>query len=452
MVVGAGLAGLAAASALTERGFSVQVLERKSIPGGRASSYDAQDTGETVDNCQHILMRCCTNLWHFYGRAGVQDRIRWIDRLTFLEPNGRRSVLGGSRLPAPFHLMPSFFRLRFLDGKDKYAVANALMGMLRSTGPRPDRPMMEWLRQTRQTQRAIDRFWRPILVSALNEEPERCSARYAFKIFRDGFLAHPRAYEMGIPRVPLRELYDPCVEQLRRAGADVRFRSVVRRVKVEGGRVTGVELDGETLPADYVVSAVSFDATTSLLPGADVDPFFRRWSRMGGSPISGVHLWWDREVTDLGHAALLDRQVQWMFNKTQDFARGRGGTYMGLVVSASHDWLRRSRGEILEIAEREVRESFPGTAGARVVKSAIIKEARATFSATPEIDDLRPTTETPIPNLFLAGDWVQNGWPSTMEAAVRSGYLAAERILAAEARPEPVLVPDLPWTALLGRR
>ena len=451
MVIGAGLAGLAAASALVERGFSVQVLERKSIPGGRASSYDAQDTGETVDNCQHILMRCCTNLWQFYGRAGVQDRIRWIDRLTFLEPNGRRSVLGGSRLPAPFHLMPSFFQLRFLGPADKWAVANALMSMLRSTGPKPDRPMMEWLCATRQTPRAIERFWRPILVSALNEEPERCSARYAFKIFREGFLSHPHAFEMGVPQVPLRDLYSPCVQHLRDTGAEVRFRSVVRRIRTENDRVTGVELDGETLPADYVVSAVSFDVMANLLPGADADPFFRRFPQIESSPISGVHLWWDREVTDLGHAALLDRQVQWMFNKTQDFARGQGGTYMGLVVSASRDWIRRSRGEILEIAEREIREAFPGTRGAAVVKSAIIKEARATYSVTPGIDELRPTPETPVSNLFLAGDWVQNGWPSTMEAAVRSGYIAAECILSAEQRPERVLVPDLPVTALVGR-
>lgn len=451
MVIGAGLAGLAAASALVERGFSVQVLERKSIPGGRASSYDAQDTGETVDNCQHILMRCCTNLWQFYGKAGVQDRIRWIDRLTFLEPNGRRSVLGGSRLPAPFHLMPSFFRLSFLGPADKWGVANALMRMLRSTGPQPDSSMLDWLRATRQTPRAISRFWAPILVSALNEDPERCSARYAFKIFREGFLAHPHAFEMGVPQVPLRDLYGPCVQQLQDAGADVRFRSVVRRIRTENDRVTAVELDGETLPADYVVSAVSFDVMANLLPGAITDPFFGRFPRIESSPISGVHLWWDREVTDMGHAALLDRQVQWMFNKTQDFTRGAKGTYMGLVVSASRDWLRRSRGEILEIAEREIRESFPGTQGASVVKSAIIKEARATYSVRPGIDKLRPTTETPIRSLYLAGDWVQNGWPSTMEAAVRSGYLAAESILTAEQRPAKVLVPDLPVTALIGK-
>jgi squalene-associated FAD-dependent desaturase len=455
VVIGAGLAGLAAASALAERGFQVHLLERKSVPGGRASSYEAQDTGEPVDNCQHILMRCCTNLLHFYGGAGVQERIRWTGHLHFLEPNGRQSILSGSRLPAPFHLMPSFFRLRFLTAADKWATANALMRMLRSAGPKPDVPMIEWLRQTGQTRGAIERFWRPILVSALNEEPERCSARYAFQIFRQGFLAHPRAYEMGVPAVPLRELYDPCVEALERWGAVVRFRCPVRQLRMEGERVAAVQTADGSIPADYVVCAVPFDGVGELLPGAAAsDPFWRRWERMTVSPISAVHLWWDRPVTPMRHAALLDRQVQWMFNKTQDFARSEGGTYMGLVVSASRDWLPRSRREILETAEAEVRQAFPGTAGAEVVKSAVIKEAKATFSAVPGIDEMRPPAETPIRNLFLAGDWVQSGWPATMEGAVRSGYGAAERILAAESRrPEEssVLVPDLPWQSVLGK-
>jgi zeta-carotene desaturase len=450
VVIGAGLAGLAAATALAERGFSVRLLERKSIPGGRASSYDAQDAGETVDNCQHILMRCCTNLWQFYGRAGVQDRVRWIERLHFLEPNGRESVLGGSRLPAPFHLMPSFFRLRFLGPGDKWAVVSALMRMLRSCGPKPDLPMMDWLRGARQTPRAIERFWRPILVSALNEEPERCSARYAFQIFRMGFLAHPRAYQMGVPRVPLRELYDPCVASLRSLGAEVRFRTSVKTLRVESERVSGVELADGFIPAEYVVSAVPWQGARELVPGTD--PFFRQWERMESSPISAVHLWWDRPVTGMDHAALLDRPVQWMFNKTRDFSREDGGTYMGLVVSASRDWLPRSRREILEIAEREVREAFPQTAGAQVVKSAVIKEAHATYSAVPGIDEMRPPPETPIRNLLLAGDWVRNGWPSTMEAAVRSGYQAAERVLALEGRAETVMAPDLPWEAVIGRR
>lgn len=455
VVIGAGLAGLAAASSLAERGFHVRLLERKSIPGGRASSYDAQDTGETVDNCQHILMRCCTSLWQFYGQAGVQDQIRWTDRLRFLEPNGRISTLGGSRLPAPFHLMPSFFRLRFLGPADKWAIAGALMRMLRSRSPGNPRAgadvlMTDWLRASRQTPRAVERFWRPILVSALNEEPERCSARYAFQIFRQGFLAHPHAYEMGVPCRPLRDLYGSCVASIQRRGGDVSFRTSVRQFRREGSRVSGVDLSDGSVEADYVVSAVPFDEVGPLVGNGAADGFFRRWEPMEVSPISAVHLWWDRPVTEMPHAALLDRQVQWMFNKTRDFARDEPGTYMGLVVSASRDWLGRSRREILEIAEREVREAFPATEGAQVIKSAVIKEARATFSPVPGVDDLRPPPETPISNLFLAGDWVRNGWPATMEAAVRSGYHAAERILVAEGRPETLVAPDLPWEAVIG--
>jgi len=245
-VIGGGLAGLAAAAALAGRGFRVVLLERKSIPGGRASSYEAQDTGETVDNCQHILMRCCVNLVRFYQAAGVADRIRWTDRFHFLEPNGRLSVLRGSRLPAPFHLLPSFFRVKFLSAADRWAVAAGLARMLRSAGPKPDVAMIDWLRGARQTRGAVERFWRPVLVSALNEEPERCSARYAFQIFRQGFLAHPRAFEMGVPRVPLGELYTPCVEALRRQGAEVRFRATVRGLSVEQGAVTAVETDGSS--------------------------------------------------------------------------------------------------------------------------------------------------------------------------------------------------------------
>ena len=157
-------------------------------------------------------------------------------------------------------------------------------------------------------------------------------------------------------------------------------------------------------------------------------------------------------MTALDHAVLLDRPIQWMFNKTRNYGRAENdGSYLGLVVSASREWLRQPRREILACAEQEVREAFPQAAGARVVKSAVIKEARATFSATPGIDALRPEPETPLPGLLLAGDWVRTGWPATMEGAVRSGYQAAERILAAEGRPVSLVQPDLPWESVVGR-
>jgi squalene-associated FAD-dependent desaturase len=457
VILGAGLAGLAAAQALSEAGLRVLVLERKSVAGGRASSFVAQDSEEEVDNCQHVLMRCCTNLLHFYQQSGVADRIRWFDRLTFLEPSGRRSVLRGSRLPAPFHLFPSFFRSRFLSRADKQAIARAMMAMLKREGDSASQSMtaLDWLLSQRQTPRAIDRFWRVILVSALNEEPERCAAAYAWQIFRLGFLGHRRAFEMGVPAVPLRDLYDPCVERIHASGGEVRFRQLVRAIDTGmNGHVTGARLDDGTLvPADYVISAVPFEAVPGLLPESWADhALFRSCRQLEASPISAVHLWFDRQVTSMEHAVLLDRTLQWMFNKTRNYERSAdAGSYLGLVVSASRDWLSRPRREILATAEREVRESFPAAREARLVKSAVIKEARATFSATPSADGLRPPAETPLRGFYLAGDWVQTGWPATMEGAVRSGYHAAERILAAEKRPARVLQPDLPWESVLGK-
>jgi zeta-carotene desaturase len=455
VVLGAGLAGLAAAQALADAGLAVTLFERKSVAGGRASSFVAQDSEEEVDNCQHVLMRCCTNLWEFYRRAGVQDRIRWYDRLSFIDRAGTVSVLHGSRLPAPFHLLPSFFRAKFLDRRDQLAIARALMRMLPAGAVERVQHLtaMEWLRQERQTERAIQRFWRPVLVSALNEEPESCSAAYAWQIFRLGFLAHRHAYEMGVPAVPLRDLYEPCVAQIGAAGGRVHYRQVARAVRTdESGRVTGVRMaDGAVAPAEYVVSSVPFDAVPELLPPSWVDhPFFAACKQLEGSPISAVHLWYDREVTALDHAVLLDRPIQWMFNKSRNYGRNGNGSYLGLVVSASRDWLQRGRREILACAEEEIREAFPQAAGARLVKSAVIKEAKATFSATPAADALRPPVETPLPGFYLAGDWVRTGWPATMEGAVRSGYAAAEQILAAEGKPSKLLQLDLPWTSLLG--
>jgi uncharacterized protein with NAD-binding domain and iron-sulfur cluster len=242
-------------------------------------------------------------------------------------------------------------------------------------------------------------------------------------------------------------LYAPGIELLESRGARVHFRSSARRFEVEENQIRRILTDQSEFPTDYVISAVPQTALGDLLPATEPQP----WRKLETVPISAVHFWWDRTVTEMDHAALLDRQVQWMFNKTRDFSRGEGGTYMGLVVSASRDWLPMSRRDILAVAEKEIRETFPGTHGASIIKSAVIKEANATFRCAPGVDALRPTPDTPFRNLFLAGDWVQNGWPSTMEAAVRSGYQAAERVIAAEGRPEAVLVPDLPWTSVLGR-
>jgi zeta-carotene desaturase len=268
----------------------------------------------------------------------------------------------------------------------------------------------EWLAGHRQTERAVQRFWRPIVVSALNEDPERASALPASQVFLDGFLGSDDGFQMGVPAVPLAELYAAPLPNVR-----VHLRSAVGRI------------DPSDCSADFYLSAVPFEKVNTLIPGLDLD-----LTRFEHSPITGIHLWTDRELTELPQAALLDRTIQWIFRKSP--------THYHLVVSASRSLVPRSRQEIIDLALNELAEFFPAARWARLERAHVVKEVRATYSPAPGVETLRPGPETKFPNVFLAGDWTRSGWPATMEGAVRSGYLAAEAITGAAGNPQRFLV------------
>ena len=427
LVIGGGLSGLAAAAALGGAGFDVDLYEARGFLGGRATSYPIgdSDSAETIDNCQHILLRCCVNLLDFYDRLGAGERIRFYREFSFLEPGGRVSSLRGGRLG-------SFLRLRFLGMKDKIAIARGLLAIKRQRH-RTDLDqitMLDWLRENRQTERAIERFWKQVLVSAINEDLDRMAAAHGFQVFWLGFLARPDAYEMGVPAVPLGDLYR--AEAWERIGkVRLHLRSPVERVEIENGAARGVVVAGELRTADYYVSALPFERVGAVIPGLAFDA-----SQFEHSPITGIHLWFDRPVTDLEHATLLDRTIQWMFNKSE-------GRYVQVVVSASRSLTNMGRGDCIALAVRELGEFFPAVRQAKLEKAHVVKEVRATFSARPGLEQLRPRSATEVRNLFLAGDWTRSGWPATMEGAVRSGYLAAESVTEAAGRPERFLLPDI---------
>jgi squalene-associated FAD-dependent desaturase len=336
-------------------------------------------------------------------------------------------------LPKPFHFAGSFLGMRCFDLRDKIAIGRALLALRREHKHRADLDritMLDWLHEKRQTQRAIDRFWRQVLVSAVNEDLDRMAALHGFQVFWLGFLSSRRSYQMGVPAVPLADLYS--AEAWERVGnVRLHLRSPVELVVIAGGRVCGFISRGIERKADYCVLAVPFERVTALAPDLGLD-----LASFSHSPITGIHLWFDREITDLPHATLLDRTIQWMFNK-------EGGRYLELVVSASRSLLEMSRGEVIDLAVRELAEYFPIVREAKLVKAHVVKEVRATFSAQPGLEALRPGAETRIPNLFLAGDWTRSGWPATMEGAVRSGYLAAEALTKAAGCPVQVLLPDI---------
>jgi len=434
IVIGGGLAGLATAAALGGAGFQVDLFESRGFLGGRATSYPLPgETSEIIDNCQHLILRCCVNILDFYKRLDVADRIHFHKQFYFIEPGGRTSILKAGSLPAPLHFAGSFPGLSFLGLADKLAIARALLAIRREHHRRTDLDritMLDWLREKRQTENAIRRFWNQVLVSAINEDLDRMAAIHGFQVFHLGFLANATSYQMGIPAVALGDLYT--TEAWKRIGnVRLHLRAPVDQVRIENGAVRAVSVQGQEHTADYYVSALPFERVPAAIPQLEL-----QLDSFEHSPITGIHIWFDRSVTQLPHATLLDRTIQWMFNKS-------GGKYVQLVVSASRSLVEMNRADVIALAVRELAEFFPRAAQAQIEKAHVVKEVRATFSARPGLESLRPANATKIPNLFLAGDWTRSGWPATMEGAVRSGYLAAEAVTRAAGSPARFLLPDI---------
>ena len=446
------MAGLAAGCALSSAGFRVTLFERRPYLGGRASSYQHPGTGEIVDNCQHVLLGCCTNLIDFYRRTGVESRIRWYDNLTFLEPGGRASTIKPSGLPAPLHAAPSFLHADCLTLADKFAIGRAMAALAPATPSERGETFLAWLKRHGQTQQAIERFWKTILVSALNEDLDQVSVPYAAQVIRESFLKSAAAGRMGVPTVPLTELYSAAGEAIRSRAGEVQFRAGMESFRAQASDVT-VVVDGKEQKFDYLVLAVSFDVLARMLPDSPAAaPLGEMLSHFTTSPITGIHLWFDRVISDLDHAVLLDRTIQWMFHKSRLIeARENGnGSYVELVVSSSKSLVEKSRGEIVDLAVKELSEFFPAARAATLLKSTVIKEVHATYSPRPGVDQYRPRPETAWPRVFLAGDFVATGWPATMEGAVRSGYLAAESLARVSgAQNAKFLVPDLPGSGFM---
>jgi squalene-associated FAD-dependent desaturase len=476
-VIGGGLAGLAAGVALAEAGCRVRLFEQRPFLGGRATSYVLPD-GEHIDNCQHVTLGCCTNLSDFYRRVGAADKIKFFDRLLFLDPQGRRGVMQAGILPAPFHMAGSCAAFAPLSFRDKMSIARAMLHIFRHRGHPPDlasdvpMSMLDWLRRRGQTQGAIDRFWRVVLVSALDEELDKTDAVYGVDVFWKAFLSNRAGYRMGIPRVPLGDLYDGCRVAIQQKGGEVIVRAPARCVRVEDSACTGVGFDdGREETADAYILAVPHSKITDVLPPelVQTEPVFRNLKNITDAPITGVHFWFDRQVTTEPFLTLLDTHTQWIFNKSalngsktdtahagpniRDQGNGPSSAtsqYLQLVISASYDLLQEPRQKIIDLCLTEVRQAIPAARSANLLKAKVVKETAATFSPVPGVDRWRPSQRSPIAGLYLAGDWTATGWPATMEGAVRSGYLAAEAVLADFGNPRSFLQPDLPPDRLVS--
>lgn len=478
IVVGGGLAGLSAALRLAERGIAVTLVETRQRLGGRATSFVDPTTGEVLDNCQHVLMRCCTHLIDLYQRLDVERHIQWHSVFHFAGQNGAIDDLEADGLPAPLHLTWSMLRFTNLTWREKLAIARGMWALIRA-GTRERRKWHDlsfnaWLEINHQPRSAIDKFWEAIIVSACNETVDRVSTTFAMQVFQEGFLNNDQAYEMGLATVPLLQLYDSAKDRIEQAGGSVMLSTSVEQFTHEHGRITGLKLkNGETRHADVYISAVPFDRLHKLC-----DEQLRRYDQrltqlmqLDVSPIIGVHLFLGcpdgRPIMTLPHIALMESPLQWIFNKGCEFrsfelatssSNGESRTvktdarhiqHLHGVISAAHQLVDQPAELIMAMALDEIERILPAAKDAELIHARAIKEKRATFSVRPGVNRLRPTTTGNVENLLLAGDWTDTGWPATMEGAVRSGYRAAAAACRQLAHNDhDMIIPELQPTTL----
>ncbi len=460
VIIGAGISGIATAVRVAEAGWAPILLETRGKLGGRATSFDDPRTGLRFDNCQHVVMGCCSNILDLYGRLGVLDRIDWFPETWWASPPGRPARLRSTRLPAPFHFGTSFLRLRFLGIDDKLAIGMAMFKLIRMglAGRHEwrDRPFSDFLDETGQPAGARSEFWEPVVLGACNLPSDQVAANHAMQVLQEGFLAGAWHATVGVARCDLESLLHAATDIIEKAGGRVRLGTSVRGIAFDGIRANGVVTDRGLEHGAAIVSAVPPDRLAKLVsrPMIESDPRLRDLDSFGTSPILGVHLLFEQPVLRddrrrYPHLALPGRETHWFFDKGEVEHEGRTLHHVNAVISAADAWMDLDEAEIGRRVVADLHWALPASRGLEPVLVRSIKEKRATFRAEPGIDARRPSSRPGgfgIPNLVLAGDWTDTGWPATMEGATRSGYAAAAAVMG-----EGGLVPDVPPGRLVSR-
>ncbi len=461
VVIGAGFAGLSAAVRLTKNGARVLVLEARARLGGRATAFPDRETGELVDNGQHILLGCYADTFEFLQDIGAADRVRLEPQLavTMIDRRGRRSRLSCPALPPPFHLLAGIMDWDALSWSDRLSVLGMvapLRNARRALQPgstvkaaSPGETVENWLIHNGQTPRIREMLWDPLALAALNQSPRQAAAPVFARVLAEMFGDDPRAAAIALPTQPLEAMYgDPAREFIESHGGTVRT-GAPARIRVQDSRVASVEAAGEQWPADRVIAAVPWFAIGELF-GAPPEPLvglLDRARRMSSSPIVTVNLWFDRPIMDEPFIGLPGRAMQWVFDKRLIFGRrsAEGATashaearrnvapaeaegktsHVSMVSSGAVEMVGLTNDELIDKASGELLEAMPELRDVRLTAAAVVREPRATFSLAVG-EPARPSTDTAVRGLLLAGDWIDTGLPGTIESAVRSGHRAAK--------------------------
>ncbi|HET9832867.1 MAG TPA: hydroxysqualene dehydroxylase HpnE [Vicinamibacterales bacterium] len=439
IVVGAGFAGLSAAVRLTKRGAKVLVLEARARLGGRATAFNDRDTGELVDNGQHVLLGCYTDTLAFLGDIGALANVAIARqlRVTMIDREGHRSQLACPTLPSPLHLLAGILEWDALTWRDRLSVLRmstplrqarkALKPGSRVRAASPGETVSAWLERNGQSVRLCEMLWEPLALAALNQSIHEAAAPPFVRVLAEMFGPDPQASAIVLPAKPLHLMYaEPARAFIERAGGEVRT-GAAATIIVSNAAPIAVEALGERWKPRAVVCAVPWFALGALLTGemSALRDVVRRAQQMSSSPIVTVNLWFDRVVMEEPFIGLPGRAMQWVFDKRQVF--GGAASHLSLVSSGASPLVDKSNDELVMAAHQELSEALPDVRGATLVRATVIREPRATFSLAAG-QPARPDVETCVPGLLLAGDWIDTGLPATIESAVRSGHRAADVI------------------------
>lgn len=441
IVIGAGFAGLSAAALLAEGGARVLVLEARARLGGRATAFPDRETGELVDNGQHVLFGCYRETFAFLRRVGAEGNVLTQPSLELVcyDTAGRRSVLRCPPAPSPLHLLAGVMRWRPIPWRERLGALRVARPILaarreirargRVTGGPAEATVQQWLDRYGQGPVLQEWLWHPLAVAALNQDPRHASAAPFVRILAEMFGPDPAAASVVLPTRPLHLMYaEPARQFITSRGGDVQTSRTARLV-IDGEAAAGVEVQGSRVTAPWVVSAVPWHVLRNLF-GAAVPPALAPTvaaaSAMAPMPIVTVNLWYDRPVLDEPFVGLPGRSMQWVFDKRLAF--GGSASHLSLVSSGASDLVGQSNEALAVLAAGEVEASIPAARGIRPVRATVVREKQSTFSLAPG-GPPRPGPRTPIRNLILAGDWTDTGLPATIEGAVISGHRAARAIL-----------------------
>ena len=433
IVIGGGFAGLSAACHLADRGEKVVVLEARGRLGGRATAFQDRQTGETVDNGQHVMFGCYRETLAFLERIGALANIRTQPTLEipFVDAAGRRTLLRCPSLPAPLHLLAGVLGWNGIPLADRLSALRLAPALL--TG-RLDPPAAQsvagWLRSKGQTPGLITALWEPLAVAALNQPIAEATAGPFVAVLSRMFGTDRTAASIVLPAVPLDAMYaEPARAFLEARGGIVRTNALAR-IATDHERVTGVDVRGERIPAERVISAVPWHALANLFPAppAALRETIGNAEQMASMPIVTVNLWYDRVVMEEEFVGVTGRTIQWIFDKRRVF--GERASHLSLVTSAAQALAPLAGDELVRMAAREVADAIPAARDATLVRGTVVREKQATFSLAVGQPN-RPPVTTGVGGLYLAGDWVDTGLPSTIESAVAGGHAAARAMLGA---------------------